>query len=227
MRRAEALIPGGVNSPVRAFRSVGGDPVFIARGEGALSVRRRRQPLHRLRLLLGTAAAGPSPSRHHSGPRRGARHRHQLRRAHRARGRTGRGHCRRRSFHRNGAPGEFRHRSHHVGHSPGARIHRPRPDRQIRGLLSRPRRFAAGEGRFRRGDAGHCRYAGRAQGFLRYHHGPALQFARCRGSRLPHAWPRHRRRDRRAGGGQHGLRAAAARLPRRTARRSPSATARC
>jgi glutamate-1-semialdehyde 2,1-aminomutase len=28
-------IPGGVNSPVRAFRGVGGDPVFIARAEGA------------------------------------------------------------------------------------------------------------------------------------------------------------------------------------------------
>jgi len=34
-RRAQALIPGGVNSPVRAFRSVGGNPLFIARGEGA------------------------------------------------------------------------------------------------------------------------------------------------------------------------------------------------
>ena len=33
--RAQKCIPGGVNSPVRAFRSVGGDPVFIARGEGA------------------------------------------------------------------------------------------------------------------------------------------------------------------------------------------------
>jgi len=28
-------IPGGVNSPVRAFKGVGGDPVFFARGEGA------------------------------------------------------------------------------------------------------------------------------------------------------------------------------------------------
>lgn len=28
-------IPGGVNSPVRAFRGVGGEPVFIARGQGA------------------------------------------------------------------------------------------------------------------------------------------------------------------------------------------------
>lgn len=34
-RRAEALIPGGVDSPVRAFRSVGGDPPFVERAEGA------------------------------------------------------------------------------------------------------------------------------------------------------------------------------------------------
>jgi len=33
--RAQKLIPGGVNSPVRAFRSVGGEPVFVARAEGA------------------------------------------------------------------------------------------------------------------------------------------------------------------------------------------------
>ncbi len=34
-RRAQARIPGGVNSPVRAFRSVGGTPRFIARGQGS------------------------------------------------------------------------------------------------------------------------------------------------------------------------------------------------
>jgi len=33
--RSRALIPGGVNSPVRAFRSVGRNPLFIARAEGA------------------------------------------------------------------------------------------------------------------------------------------------------------------------------------------------
>jgi glutamate-1-semialdehyde 2,1-aminomutase len=33
--RAQARIPGGVNSPVRAFRGVGGSPVFIDRGEGS------------------------------------------------------------------------------------------------------------------------------------------------------------------------------------------------
>jgi glutamate-1-semialdehyde 2,1-aminomutase len=34
-RRALGLIPGGVNSPVRAMRSIGRDPIFIDRGEGA------------------------------------------------------------------------------------------------------------------------------------------------------------------------------------------------
>jgi len=33
--RAKRVIPGGVNSPVRAFKSVGGDPVFVQRAEGA------------------------------------------------------------------------------------------------------------------------------------------------------------------------------------------------
>jgi len=34
-KRAEQLIPGGVNSPVRAFRSVGSDPPFLVRGLGS------------------------------------------------------------------------------------------------------------------------------------------------------------------------------------------------
>ncbi len=33
-KRAQQVIPGGVNSPVRAFRAVGGSPLFIERGEG-------------------------------------------------------------------------------------------------------------------------------------------------------------------------------------------------
>lgn len=33
--QAQAVIPGGVNSPVRAFKGVGGDPVFIDRAKGA------------------------------------------------------------------------------------------------------------------------------------------------------------------------------------------------
>ncbi|MCW2968965.1 MAG: glutamate-semialdehyde--aminomutase, partial [Solirubrobacterales bacterium] len=34
-RRALDVMPGGVNSPVRAMRAIGRDPIFVARGEGA------------------------------------------------------------------------------------------------------------------------------------------------------------------------------------------------
>ena len=34
-KEAKALIPGGVNSPVRAFRAVGQNPIFIKKGIGA------------------------------------------------------------------------------------------------------------------------------------------------------------------------------------------------
>ncbi len=33
--RAQRTIPGGVNSPVRAFKSVGGTPVFMQKAKGA------------------------------------------------------------------------------------------------------------------------------------------------------------------------------------------------
>src|SRR5881396_2969375 len=33
--RAQRVIPGGVNSPVRAFQAVGGKPLFIQRGNGS------------------------------------------------------------------------------------------------------------------------------------------------------------------------------------------------
>jgi glutamate-1-semialdehyde 2,1-aminomutase len=36
--RAQAVIPGGVDSPVRSFASVGGDPFFVARADGAYLV---------------------------------------------------------------------------------------------------------------------------------------------------------------------------------------------
>ena len=36
--RAKNLFPGGVNSPVRAFRAVNGEPLFVSRGEGSYLV---------------------------------------------------------------------------------------------------------------------------------------------------------------------------------------------
>ncbi len=35
-QKAQTTIPGGVNSPVRAFNGVGGSPIFIDRADGAL-----------------------------------------------------------------------------------------------------------------------------------------------------------------------------------------------
>lgn len=32
---AKKYIPGGINSPVRAFKAVGGEPIFIRRGKGS------------------------------------------------------------------------------------------------------------------------------------------------------------------------------------------------
>ena len=60
--RARAVIPGGVNSPVRAFRAVGGTPRFVAARAGRLLLGRRRPALHRLHRLLGPDDPGPRPS---------------------------------------------------------------------------------------------------------------------------------------------------------------------
>ena len=35
-QRAQMFIPGGVNSPVRAFKSVGGTPVFFRKAKGSI-----------------------------------------------------------------------------------------------------------------------------------------------------------------------------------------------
>ena len=34
-KKSQTRIPGGVNSPVRAFRAVGREPLFISQGKGA------------------------------------------------------------------------------------------------------------------------------------------------------------------------------------------------
>ena len=52
---ASRILPGGVDSPVRAFKAVGGTPVFVARAQGRTPRGRRRQHLRRLRDVLGSA----------------------------------------------------------------------------------------------------------------------------------------------------------------------------
>ena len=160
---AQQLLPGGVDSPVRAFRAVGGTPRFIARGKGAHGLGRRRQRLHRLPRLLGPADRRPRPpwrGRRDSG---GRSTRHQLRRP--VRGRAGAGQTGQASVpeHRPGALRQLRHRGDHERAAPRARLHRPRHDPQVRRRLPRPRRRPAGPGRLGPADLRPTRLARRAR----------------------------------------------------------------
>ena len=89
--RAQRVIPGGVNSPVRAFRSVGGTPYFVARAEGAYVWDVEGTALPRPRPVLRRDHPRPRPPRDRRGGPGGGRRRHVLRRADRARGAAGRG----------------------------------------------------------------------------------------------------------------------------------------
>ena len=151
--RAQRTIPAGVNSPVRAFRSVGGTPRFFARGDGAYAVGRRRQALHRLRRLLGAGdprprAPGGRARRAGNGARTGCRS---------ARRRRSRSRWPRRCAASLPSIELVRLVSSGTEATMTAlRLARgftgPQQDRQIRGLLPRPRRQPAGEGGLGRAD---------------------------------------------------------------------------
>ena len=173
--RASRVIPGGVNSPVRAFRAVGGTPVFVSRAEGAYlygadgrkyvdyvgswgpmilghahpavveAVARRR---HR-----GAPATAPPPSSRCATQRRSAR---SIRR-------------------RDDARGLERHRGDHERAARRAWLHGPRRRREVRGLLPRPRRLPAREGRQRGRHVRRARLGRRARAHRREHRHAALQ----------------------------------------------------
>jgi glutamate-1-semialdehyde 2,1-aminomutase len=80
---AQQLIPGGVNSPVRAFRSVGGQPRFIKRAKGARLYDVDGNSYLDYVLSWGPMILGHAP--HRSSVRsKSCRKRNQLRRADRA-----------------------------------------------------------------------------------------------------------------------------------------------
>ena len=141
--------------------------------------------------------------------------------------RPGRGRRRGVPVDREAALRQLRNRSHHVGHPPGARRHQAQIHRQVRRLLSRPQRCAAGEGRLRRRHARHSRL-GRGAGRVRpVHPGAALQRSQGGRSSLRQAQGADRLHHRGAGRRQHGLRSAAARATWNSCARSPAAKARC
>ena len=148
---------------------------------GRVRHRRRRQRVRRPRRLVGSGPARPrAPRGRRGGPRRG-RSRPELRRA------DGHGDRPRRRDPlagppgREGPPGLHRHRGDDDGAAPGARVHRPRPRREVRRLLPRARRRAAGLGRLRRRDPRPARLGRRLR----------------RGHRRDHRRPVQRRRGRR------------------------------
>ena len=89
--RARAIVPGGVNSPVRAFRAVGGTPRFMVRGEGPWLYDADGRRYVDLVCSWGPLILGHAhPEVVGRGPGR-RRARHQLRHPHAGRGGAGRG----------------------------------------------------------------------------------------------------------------------------------------
>ena len=158
---AQQVLPGGVNSPVRAFRSVGGTPRFIARGEGAWLEDVDGNRYVDLVLSWGPLILGHAHPEVLAAVVAAAGRGHDLRRPDRARGAAGRAGGGRVPVARDGALREQRDRGRDERGPAGARGHRPAGDRQVRRLLSRPRGPAAGLRRLRRGHPGSARLAGR------------------------------------------------------------------
>ncbi len=151
MTRAKRVIPGGVNSPVRAFGAVGGTPPFIARARGA-----RSWDVDGNEYIDYVGSWGPMILGHAhpavveavreaagDGTSFGAPTEREVELAELI--------CELRAVGRDGAARQLRHRGHDDRRAPGAGRHRPRQDRQVRGLLPRPRRRVPDQGRLGRG----------------------------------------------------------------------------
>ena len=84
-------MPGGVNSPVRAMRAIGRDPIFVARGEGAELIDVDGNRYVDWVMSWGPLIAGHAHPEVVSAVERRGRGGHELRRADRGRGRARRG----------------------------------------------------------------------------------------------------------------------------------------
>jgi glutamate-1-semialdehyde 2,1-aminomutase len=108
--RARTLIPGGVNSPVRAFKAVGGTPRFVQRAQGAYF-----WDANGKRHIDYIGSWGPMILGHGhpavvEAVQKAVLEGLLVRRADRARSGTGRGDRGTRALHGHGAPGELGHR---------------------------------------------------------------------------------------------------------------------
>ena len=160
--RAEALIPAGVSSPVRAFRKVGGTPVFFKEASGAYAVDEDGNRYLDLCMAWGPLILGHAHPRVVEAVQRAAGRRPGVRHRASARGRARRARAGRVSVRAAGALRGQRHRGRGHRGAHRARQQWPAPHPQVRRLLSRPRRSADGQGRQRRDHAGPGRQRRRA-----------------------------------------------------------------
>ena len=220
--RARRVIPGGVDSPVRSFASVGGTPYTVVSGRGRLRVSTPRATA----TSTSSSPTGPSLLGHAHPVVTGAVTTaagtgHDLRRADAGRGPAGRGDLRAGARLRAGPARVLGHRGRHERRPPGPRRHGPRPDRQVRRLLPRPLRRAAG----RRGQrGGHARAARTRPGCPA---GAVADTVVVPYNVVPDARRAGGLRHRRAGGGEHEPGAAGARVPRGAAGRLRRGRAPC
>ena len=225
--RAQRTIPAGVNSPVRAFRSVGGTPRFFERGQGAYL-----WDADGKRYIDYVGSWGPAilGHAHPAVVEGGRRHRAEglvVRRADRDRSRDGGNAVPPAAVDRDGAPRFVGHRGDDVGAAARARIHRPQQDREVRGLLSRARRQPARESRLGCADVRPTVVGGRAAGDCQRNDRAALQRPRCGRGGVRARRRRHRVHHRRADRRQHEPDHAASRDSCRACARSAIGTVRC
>ena len=150
---ASKILPGGVDSPVRAFKAVGATPLFIERGRGAyiedadghtyIDYVMSWGPLihgHAPKALVKALAAAAARGTSFGAPTR----------ARNPAGTAGRGAD---AVDGTGTVRQFRDRGDDERGASGAGVHQAGQDRQVRGLLPRPRRSVPGPGRIGRDDA--------------------------------------------------------------------------
>ena len=118
--KARRVMPGGVSSPVRAFKGVGGTPVFIKEGEGCIVTDVDGNDVHRLRRQLRPADRRARQRARGRGAVQGDRPGDELRHARPKPRRTSHGRDRRRlPSVGDGAVRQQRHRGDDERHPPG------------------------------------------------------------------------------------------------------------
>ncbi len=164
---------------------------------------RRRQALPRLCGLLGTGDPRTCARRHRARGAGGGALRLVVRGADRSRGRARRNAVRPVALARPGAARELGYGGDDERAAPRARPYRSGQDRQVRGLLSRPRRQPAGQGRLGRAHLRPALVGRRPAGDRRRDDRALVQRPRGRGRGIRRAPRRHCLHHRRAGRGQH------------------------